>query len=259
MIDITVPAPSEKHANKKISSLERRRFLSIGLKITGVFLGGSLLSLVPIGEAESMLNKIGAVVGTFPYKPHYAMVIRLDRCIDCERCIEACATTNNVPAYGYRNAILHRDIEVKASRKHREFMPVLCNQCNHPPCVRVCPTKATYKDKKTGIVMMDSKLCVGCKTCMTACPYNARYYNDDLKAVDKCDFCFLTRLNVGKSVPACVEVCPANVLFFGDLTDQKSEIYRLLHSSEETVWALRPEIGTMPNIFYVKEKTSSVG
>lgn len=243
----------------EIDSTERRRFLKLGFKVTGVVLGGSILSLIPVRESKSLLHEIGAVVGTFPYKPHYAMAIYLDRCIDCEQCINACKETNDVPSYGYRATILHRNSAIESSRKRRDFIPVLCNQCNHPPCVRVCPTKATYKDKKTGIVMMDHKLCIGCKTCMTACPYNARYYNNELKAIDKCDFCFRSRLNTGKTIPACVEACPANVFSFGDLTDQNSEVYQLLHSPNETLWALRPELGTMPNVFYLKEKTPVAG
>ena len=236
---------------RKVSIKERRRFLGLGLKITGVLAGGSMLSLVPVKRAESQLLGAG-VVGTYAYEPHYAMLIYKDRCIDCERCIEACDQTNNVPSYGYRITILGRKkTGVAASKMIREFLPVLCNQCNKPPCVRVCPTKATFKDKKNGIVMMQESLCVGCKACMTACPYNARYYNRTTKSVDKCDFCFRRRLQNGKVNTACVEACPADVLFFGDLSDQKSEIYNLLHKTEQEILVLRPESNSKPNVFYL--------
>jgi protein NrfC len=87
---------------------------------------------------------------------------------------------------------------------------------------------------------------------MTSCPYNARYYNNVRKAVDKCDFCYASRLKEDGAVPACVEVCPNNVFIFGDLNNQEGEIYKRVHEIHKTVWVLRPEKGTMPNIFYVK-------
>jgi len=238
--------------SRRIFLEERRHFLRLGLKITGVLAGGSVLSLVPAQKVRSELLGV-SVVGTYPYQPHYAMIIYKDRCIDCELCIEACTQTNNVPSYGSRNTILSRKkTGIAASKMIREFLPVLCNQCNRPPCVRVCPTKATYKDKKNGIVMMNESLCIGCKACMTACPYNARYYNRDTQAVDKCDFCYRKRLQNGETNTACAEVCPAGALFFGDLSDQKSEFYKLLHKSEQAILVLRPESGSKPNVFYLQ-------
>jgi len=235
----------------KITLEERRRFLRLGFKITGVLAGGSILSLVPVKSVRSELLGAG-VVGTYTYEPHYAMLIYKDKCIDCERCLKACKQTNNVPQYGYRIAILGRKkTGIAASKMIREFLPVLCNQCNKPPCVRVCPTKATFKDKKNGIVMMNESLCIGCKACMTACPYNARYYNRDTESVDKCDFCLRRRLQNDKSIPACVEACPADVLFFGDLSDKKSKIYNLLHKHEQEIMVLRPESNSKPNVFYL--------
>jgi protein NrfC len=240
------------NTSRQVSLKERRDFLLLGLKVTGVFVGGSVLSLVPSQEARSELLGT-SVVGTYPYQPHYAMIVYNNRCIDCERCIEACAQTNNVPSYGSRNTVLNRKkTGIAASKMIREFLPVLCNQCNRPPCVRVCPTKATYKDKKNGIVMTNASLCIGCKACMTSCPYNARYYNREIQAVDKCDFCYRRQLQNGKTNTACAEACPADVLFFGDLSDQKGDFYKLLHKPEETILVMRPESGTMPNVFYLQ-------
>ena len=235
-----------------LPSAERRRFLSYGFKVTGVFLGGSLLSLVPVERARAGL--LGAsVVGTFPFQPHYAMIVYPKRCIDCERCMEACVKTNRVPSYGYRMTVLGRKRKTGEERLELEFLPVLCNQCNNPPCVRVCPTRATYKDKKTGIVMMNESLCIGCKACMASCPYNARYYKRESKSVDKCDFCFQERLKIGKTNPACVDACPAGVMVFGDLADQESEVYKILHKPDQTVLVLRPESGSKPNVFYLND------
>jgi protein NrfC len=245
----------EKLENEGVENLpseERRRFLRFGLAITGVFVGGSVLSLTSARNAESAMGPV-PVAGKFPYSPHYTMVMRQNRCIDCERCMEACVKTNNVPSYGYRTTILQQEREIGRGAKERVFMPVLCNHCNRPPCVRVCPTTATYKDKKTGIVMMDYKRCIGCKTCMAACPYNARYFKEENRAVDKCNFCFDTRLSKGESTTACSAACPAGVRIFGDLTDYDSEAYKLIHKPEKVVWVLRPETGAMPNVFYVND------
>ena len=187
----------------------------------------------------------------YPYKPHYSMVIRQDNCIDCERCIEACGATNHVPEYGYRTRILEQ-VHPESADRRIEFIPVLCNQCNNPACVRACPTKATYKDQRNGIVMVDKQKCIGCKTCMAACPNNGRYYNEETKSVDKCDFCFDTRLSKGGTLTACAEACPAKVRIFGDLSDQRSEVYKRVHNIEKAVWVQRPETGVKPNVFYTK-------
>lgn len=245
----------EKLPNEGVETLpseERRSFLRFGLAVTGVFMGGTVLSLTSARDAKGVLGPVPAA-GKFPYKPHYTMVIRQNRCIDCERCMEACVKTNHVPSYGYRTKILEQERDMGPSGKERVFMPVLCNHCNRPPCVRVCPTTATYKDKKTGIVMMDYKRCIGCKTCMAACPYNARYFKEENRAVDKCNFCFDTRLSKGETKTACSAACPADVRIFGDLTDFESEAYQLVHKPEKMVWVLRPETGAMPNVFYIND------
>ncbi len=234
----------------KLPSEERRRFLQFGLAVTGVFLGGSVLSLTSARNAGAQMGPVPEP-GKFPYKPHYTMVIVQNRCIDCERCMEACVKTNHVPSYGYRTKVLQQERSVGPHETERLFMPVLCNHCNRPPCVRVCPTSATYKDKKNGIVMMDYKRCIGCKTCMAACPYNARYFKEENRAVDKCNFCFDTRLSKGEEKTACAAACPAGVRIFGDLTDYNSEAYKLIHQPEKVVWVLRPETGAIPNVFYM--------
>jgi len=232
-----------------VSQMERRDFLKIGLVITGVFAGGTILSVM------SNINRVFAShsehAQKYPYKPHYGMVIQQSRCIDCERCKDACTLTNDVPDYGYRTTILERDVPDAIGQK-REFIPVLCNHCNNPPCVRACPTRATYKDKETGIVMMKYNKCIGCKTCVMACPYNARYFNEERHAIDKCNFCFDTRLSKGEKLTACAAACPAHVRIFGDLSDTSSEVYKLIHQIEKPVWVLRPEVGAKPSVFYMK-------
>lgn len=231
-----------------LSSTERRTFLKMGLAVTGLYLSGSILSLTSVKNvmAEGVVPK----VGKYPFSPHYAMVIREALCVDCELCKEACVKTNNVPEYGFRTTILERRRDIVGGEQETIFMPVLCNQCNRPPCVRVCPTTATWKDEKTGIIVMKPSRCIGCKTCMAACPYNARYFDEETRAVDKCNFCLDTRLSKGETTTACVEACPADVRVFGDLSDVNSRVFKLLHEPETIVWVLRPEAGAVPNVFY---------
>lgn len=234
---------------ENLSVEERRNFLKMGLLVTGVFAGGTLLSVT------STVNRVYASANEFaekyPYKPHYSMILHVDRCIDCEKCKAACAETNKVPSYGFRTTVLERPIPDGIDQK-REFLPVLCNHCNVPQCTRVCPTKATYKDPRNGIVMVDTKKCIGCLSCQLACPYNARYFNEEKWAVDKCNFCFDTRLSKGEKLTACAAACPAGVRVFGDLSNQNDRVYKEVHTVSRTVWVLRPEAGTKPNVFYTR-------
>lgn len=236
-----------------LGSLERRKFLKLGLTVTGVFLSGSVLSLTTIKSARGRIGGVVPTEGQFPYDVHYCMVMRQDRCIDCEKCMIACKETNHVPDQhgAYRTTINEKITTSSEGFTERVFRPVLCNHCNRPPCVRVCPTKATYKDEKTGIVMMDYDKCIGCKTCMAACPYNARYYSEEKRAIDKCNFCFDTRLSKGETTTACAEACPSQVRIFGDLMDKNSEVFDYLHTPDKKFWVLRPETGALPNVFYI--------
>jgi Fe-S-cluster-containing dehydrogenase component len=246
------PNPSgekiKQECRDQLSDRERRDFLKIGLVVTGIFAGGTILSLA--STVRGVLAP-GADKEGYPYKPHYSMVIRQDRCIGCQRCLDACVSANRVPGYGWRTLILEKE-DLKAVGQKREYIPILCNQCNNPPCVRTCPTRATYKDKTTGIVMMNEKKCIGCKSCMMACPYDARYYNEERQSIDKCDFCFEERLSKGETNVACAVACPADARIFGDLADPQSRVYPLVHQLQKSVWVIRPEIGCKPNVFYTK-------
>jgi len=234
--------------SEEISAMDRREFLKIGLAITGVFAGGTIVSAV---SAAEKIFPHGSYAEKYPYKPHYSMVIRVDQCIGCRRCVSACTAANSVPDYGWRTMVLEKEVKDAIGQK-LEFIPILCNQCNNPPCVRACPVRATYKDKTTGIVMMDNKKCIGCKICMAACPYNARYYNEEKGAIDKCDFCFESRLSRGEKNTACSVACPADVRVFGDLSNPQDRVYQLIHQMQKPVWVLRKETDAKPNIFYMK-------
>jgi Fe-S-cluster-containing dehydrogenase component len=148
-----------------------------------------------------------------------------------------------------------------SAKENRVF--VMCNHCENPPCVRVCPTKATFK-RADGIVMMDYHRCIGCRFCMAACPYGSRSFNfeDPRKSlaeitsdyptrtkgvVEKCNFC-AERLSRGQK-PACVEACKNGELIFGDLDDPKSDVSKIL--AERFNVRRQPELGTQPQVYYL--------
>lgn len=176
---------------------------------------------------------------------HYAMVIDQSRCIGCMACISACVQENDVPHEHYRTRVL--EITKGTFPKLRtEFRSELCNHCDHAPCVTACPTRASYK-RKDGIVMVDRDKCVGCKACMAACPYDARFIHEDHGYVDKCTFC-LHRLEEGLE-PACVATCIGKSRVFGDLDDKNSEVSQLLAQNESRV--LLKAAGTKPRVYYI--------
>lgn len=239
----------QNEGTENISVEDRRQFLKLGLTLTGVFAGGTILSAVSC--VDEVYAGAGEYAEKYPYKPHYSMVMHQDRCVDCELCMAACVETNKVPEYGFRTTILERETP-KAIDQTREFIPVLCNHCNVPQCTRVCPTKATFKDKQNGIVRMDIRKCIGCLTCQLGCPYNARYFNEVYHAVDKCNFCIDTRLEKGEKLTACSDACPASVRIFGDLADPSSQVYKTVHQTQKHVWVINEKAGTKPNVFYTK-------
>jgi len=238
-----------------VTPRERRKFLKLGFVIAGVFAGGKILTLTSITATAQASGGNG--IKKYPYNPHYSMVIRQSLCIDCEKCVESCNKTNDVPGNEYRTRILTKKYTGTLD-KQIEFIPVLCNHCNDAPCVRACPTRATFKDSMTGIVRMESKKCIGCKICVLACPYDARYFNAKRGAIDKCDFCWEKRLSHGKTQTACSAACPTGARTFGNLTDPDNIVYKLVHQLEEQVWVLRPADDTKPNIFYMKGNMRSV-
>lgn len=190
-------------------------------------------------------------------KRRLGMVIDLRRCAGCSACAVACKAENGVRLGGFRCRVRQTEADAYPGVK-RYFLPLLCNHCDEPACVPVCPVKATYK-RPDGIVEIDVKKCIGCKRCIKACPYNARYFNPEPdpeaksfparthKKADKCSFC-AHRVENGLE-PACVSACPARARIFGDLNDSKSKVSELVNTqSPRTLW---PEHGTKPNVFYI--------
>ena len=196
-----------------------------------------------VGTGAAALPKAARAART---KPHYGMLIDLRRCIGCHACSVACKAEFDVPLGKTRSWVEYVE-KGRYPNVSRSFLPRLCNHCSEPACVPVCPTGATWKREEDGIVVVDPDTCIGCKYCIQACPYDARFLNPVTGVADKCDFC-LHRVSQGLA-PACVETCIGRARIFGDLNDPDSEISRTIASNPVSV--LRPEKGTEPNVYYI--------
>ena len=195
------------------------------------------------------------------------MVIDLKRCIGCYACQLSCKAEHGTPPGVFYARVLKVE-EGEYPTVRNLFLPVLCNHCDEPPCVEVCPTGASFRSED-GTVDIDHDKCVGCKTCIMACPYDNRYYNGEAQeyypgqgktayekarvdrhqqdVVMKCNFCRERRAE-GKA-PACVANCPTIARYFGDLDDPASEVSRLI--KERGGFPLHPELGTKPSVYYL--------
>jgi len=198
----------------------------------------------------------------------YGMVIDLQKCIGCNTCTLACRAENGTPA----GVKFHKVIKYETGRYPNatmKFLPMPCMHCQDPPCLKVCPTGATYIHPD-GPVLIDEEICIGCRACMIACPYESRQFLWEIKnyyegheptpyekikqkgfekgTVVKCNFC-LHRIEEGDD-PACVATCPSTARTFGDLDDPGSEVSKLitLHRGSR----FREEQGTEPSVYYIK-------
>ncbi len=199
----------------------------------------------------------------------WGMVVDLTKCKDgCTACLHACREENNVASHEDKRWDIHWIRKVKleshVGAKHTEKSVILlCNHCEKPPCAQVCPVQATYK-RHDGIVIVDHHRCIGCRYCMIACPYNARYFNfkdseewpnkDFPKrshgVAEACNLC-AHRLDRDQS-PACVEACrqeECGALTVGDLNDPHSEISEIV--STTAVKRIREDLGTDPKVYYI--------
>jgi tetrathionate reductase subunit B len=194
--------------------------------------------------------------------PRYAMVIITNLCTGCQTCSVACKMENMTLPGCARTSVTE---QVTGA-----WDVAMCNQCENPPCVSICPADATWKNE-LGVIVIDQEKCTGCGECLAACPYDARhinpkqgYFKEELAfekmikkvgekhririagKADKCDFC-MSRIQNGRD-PMCVEACTTNARVFGDMDDPKSEASRLVAKGAEP---LKPELGTKPKVFYV--------
>ncbi|MFZ0890032.1 MAG: 4Fe-4S dicluster domain-containing protein [Candidatus Binataceae bacterium] len=255
--------------------LSRKDFLKLGGASLLAFCGERLWGVLA-AAGQTIADSSRLVV----QRKHLGMLIDTRACgqhPNCAQCIEACDKVHNIPRFADRahevkwiwtesfdNVFASQETPFMPAALKEERVPVLCNHCDNPPCVRVCPTGATWKREEDGIVMMDWHRCIGCRYCMAACPYGSRSFNwldprpnltemnPDFPTrtkgvVEKCTFC-PERLAKGQ-LPACVEACPGKALVFGDLNDPDSEIRKRL-GAQYTI-RRKPELGTGPNIYYI--------
>ena len=240
--------------------IDRRKFLKKAILFIPA--AGLFRHFVKEGHAKP------ATEGYDPANHLYGMGIDIDKCIGCGRCVEACKTENNVPKEPFftrtwvERYTIKKDgsVEVeniesrkgKVGEKATEadvlrsfFVPKLCNQCEHPPCVQVCPVGATFSTED-GVVLVDSKRCIGCRYCIQACPYGARYLHPETRTADKCTFCY-HRIVKGL-LPACVEVCPTQARIFGDLRSMASRLVRFKRTKR--IHVLKAHLNTEPKVYY---------
>lgn len=261
-------------------AVNRREFLKIAGLSAAMGLGGkAAFELVLPGQVDAaqVSHNPQALQGS-----HWAMVVDLSKFkgeADALALEKACHKEHNVPAIhskqnikwiwptkfenafpGLENQQLPADILEKP-------VLVMCNHCENPPCVRACPTQATFKRASDGIVIMDMHRCIGCRFCMAACPYGSRSFNfadprtffKDGKlpnpayptrtkgVVEKCNFC-AERLAVGK-LPACVEASKDGQMIFGDLNDPRSDVRKVLRANYSI--RRKPDLGTKPSVYYL--------
>ncbi|MFQ5883501.1 MAG: sulfate reduction electron transfer complex DsrMKJOP subunit DsrO [Thermoplasmata archaeon] len=249
-------------------NMDRRRFVKI-ISLAGAGIGASLLGItrllrfIPAAKASSE--------GESSHRK-WGMIIDLKKCDGCGACTKACQDAHFIPFNQEWIKIYQiRDNPLASSYP----FPRPCMHCENPPCRNVCPVGATYR-RKDGIVLIDHNRCIGCRYCMTACPYSARYFNwgdpphtpEELAheyspeepwphqrgVVEKCDFC-PTHAEKGL-LPPCVSGCPSGAIYFGDLAeDALSNGQEILRVSEvkriRQVYRFKEELGTHPRVYYL--------
>ena len=275
-----------------MKQLGRRDFIkvsagSIALLALGKFVAVPITNNVGVTAAKRPVTaKIGDGQGTtVDPNNRFGLVIDVGACIGCRTCQWACKEENNIPdavsppwieifqvktGQGVTSEPSEDDLKHGATTDYTKsplpgmwYMPAACNHCDNPPCVKVCPVGATYKDKD-GLVLIDYDKCIGCRFCVVACPYTARRFNfakpviaaDKVNplvpvrptgVVEKCTFC-VHRTRRG-TLPRCVEVCPVRARYFGNLNDPQSEVSLLLKSNP--YFQLLQELNTGPNLRYI--------
>lgn len=182
----------------------------------------------------------------------YGFLIDHRKCIGCHACTVACKSEHQVPVGAFRTWVKY--IEKGQYPDTRRYFSVLrCNHCDDAPCITICPVTALFR-RTNGIVDFDGDRCIGCKSCMQACPYDALYINPDTNTAEKCNYC--AHRVEAQMEPACVIVCPVQAIVSGDMDDPTAKIARLI-ASEQTL-VRKPEAGTRPKLHYIEADQSSL-
>lgn len=285
-VDVSImkhrPSVSEgdEHRPDSGSDVSRREMVGTllgtgAIALAAAIAGGGAIELLGVPAAR-------AATGT---KRRYGMVIDTQRCVGCKACVVACKQENKTPAGVQYNVVVQNETDSPQDRPFWYTKP--CFQCEHPPCVKVCPVGATFKREQDGIVVIDYDRCIGCRYCIVACPYGARTFDfgdsyafasegqawadvpspeygqyrkheegsSPVGNVRKCTFCLHLQDENGAydkktgRWPACAKTCTGKAIHFGDFNDPTSDVYQLL--LERNAIRLKEELGTEPNVYYL--------
>ncbi len=252
--------------------MTRRKFLQYAVKgVAGLALPLAALEVISPGKL------LGAKEGGSRLR--WAFLVDTYKCVGCGFCVKACKNENEIPydasvtrtwveryvitkegkrfadtPKGARDGFTTDKIalglghlqEIKAEQIEKAFfVPKLCNQCENPPCVQVCPVGATYQ-AESGVVLIDRKWCIGCGYCIMACPYGVRFFHPVYHVAEKCNFCY-HRITRGLK-PACVEACPFGARQICNIRDVNDPVTKIIMT--ERVGVLKAEYGTNPQVYY---------
>jgi molybdopterin-containing oxidoreductase family iron-sulfur binding subunit len=261
-----------------LSRIDRREML----RLLAGWAGGALVGATILGAGDAR----AAEPGETQAKHHYGMVVDTRRCVGCRACTIACKAENKTPPGVFYTLVLEHVIGVDTEDRPT-FATKPCFHCEHPSCTVVCPVGATFKRSQDGIVVVDYDRCIGCRYCMTACPYQARYfdYGENYPAVEqqtpyatvpspeygqyrarkegkspidnvrKCSFCLHLQDEKGEYSraegrwPACATTCTGHAIHFGDLADPDGDLSLLLRTRPAV--RLKEEIGNDPSVYYL--------
>jgi len=245
----------------------RREFLKEAI-------GGTVATVLPL-SAFTLLTSAEARAAIADSKVRWAFLVDTNKCVGCGMCVKACKNENEIPydapvtrtwveryvvtkdgethvdspmggRDGFTSSAI-RDEEIDPENIDKAFfVPKLCNQCDNPACVQVCPVGATYQTGD-GVVLIDREWCIGCGYCIMACPYGVRFFHPVHKVADKCNFCY-HRITKGLQ-PACVQSCAFGARRLANLRDPDDPVTKII--STERVAVLKDEYGTKPHVFYL--------
>ncbi|MBI2874947.1 MAG: 4Fe-4S dicluster domain-containing protein [Firmicutes bacterium] len=249
-------------------SLSRRRFLkAVGLLGTGAAAVGTGLTRL---DPSALVQRASAAEAADPKAHQWVFVMDLRLCDGCEKCTDACRKQHYLP----KEQSWIKVYKLKGASGMEFFLPRTCQMCENAPCLKVCPVKATFKDHE-GIVLVDQAKCIGCRICMAACPYEARYFNFDTPpeapaslgparpefpvpqqrgTVGKCVFC-IHNLRFGK-IPGCIEACSMEALFVGDYhldlaTNGRKTVQLSKFIQENDAVLYKEDLNTRPRVYYI--------